>query len=163
MAACASFWACWASAALILAAATLEFSSFCFALIWLFCASRSAFLLCRSAFCVFSSALCSSSWSLSFSSASFALRILVRISVSLTEMSCNASLKVNSSYRLVTEESIATLPPSRSSCMAAMCPLKALHWVSISPCLAAISSCLAAISSSLAAISCSLRPMLFCT
>ena len=163
MAAWASFWAFWASAALSLAAATLEFSSLCLAVIWAFWLSSSLFLLCSSARWLFNWVFCSSSWALSFSSASLALRILVRISVSFTEMSCRAWLKVSSSYRFVTEESMATLPPSRSSCMAAMWPLKAVHWVSISPCLAVISPCLAVISCSLAAISCSLTPMLFCT
>ncbi len=36
------------------------------------------------------------------------------------------SLKVSSSYRSFTALSMATLPPSRSSCMAAMCFLKSI-------------------------------------
>ena len=156
MAACASFWACCASAALIWAAATLELSSFCLARIWLFWASRSAFLLC-------SSLRWDSSVSLSLSSASLAFFMLSRISVSLMEMSCMTSLKVSSSYRSFTADSMATLPPSRSSCMAAMCFLKSLHWSWISSSFSSISVSFSAISVSLALISCSFWPMLFCT
>ena len=66
------------------------------------------------------------------------------------------SLKVSSSYRSFTALSMATLPPSRSSCMAAMCFLKSPHWLSIS-------ACFWVISPSLAVIFCSVWPMLFCT
>ena len=53
--------------------------------------------------------------------------MLFMISVSLMEISCITSLKVSSSYRSFTALSMATLPPSRSSCMAAMCFLKSSH------------------------------------
>ena len=149
MAALASCWAFWASAALSWASRTLEFSSFCLDCIWLFWASSSAFLL-------WSWVRSSSSVALSFWSASLAFFMLLRISVSLMEISCITSLNVSSSYRSFTEASMATLPPSRSSCMAAMCCLKPSHW-------SAISASLAAISASLAVISCCLTPMLFCT
>ena len=66
------------------------------------------------------------------------------------------SLKVSSSYRSFTALSMATLPPSRSSCIAAMCFLKSSHWPSISVCFWVISA-------SLALIFCSVWPMLFCT
>ena len=73
------------------------------------------------------------------------------------------SLKVSSSYRSFTALSIATLPPSRSSCMAAMCFLKSSHWPSISVSLSAICVSFSEISVSLALIFCSVWPMLFCT
>ena len=58
---------------------------------------------------------------------------------------------------------MATLPPSRSSCMAAMCFLKSFHWSWISSSFSSISVSFSAISVSLALISCSFWPMLFCT
>ena len=79
-----------------------------------------------------------------------------RISVSFTEMSCMTSLKVSSSYRSLTELSMATLPPSRSSCIAAIWLLKPSHWSAMSCSFWAISACLAL-------ICCSLTPMPFCT
>ena len=73
------------------------------------------------------------------------------------------SLKVSSSYRSLTDASMATLPPSRSSCMAAMCCLKSLHWSAISASFWAISAVFWVISPSFWAICCSFTPMLFCT
>ena len=142
MAAWAFFWACWASAALRRASLTLLLSSLCLDCICLFWASSSAFLFC--------------SWVRSSTSASFAAFMLSSISVSFTEMSCMTSLKVRSSYRSFTDWSMATLPPSRSSCIAAIWLLKSSHWSAISCSFRAISFCLAV-------ISCSLTPMLFCT
>ena len=142
MAAWAFFWACWASAALRRASLTLLLSSLCLDCICLFWASSSAFLFC--------------SWVRSATRASFAAFMLSSISVSFTEMSCMTSLKVRSSYRSFTDWSMATLPPSRSSCIAAIWLLKSSHWSAISCSFRAISFCLAV-------ISCSLTPMLFCT
>ena len=149
MAAWAFFWACWASAALRRASLTLLLSSFCLDCICLFWASSSAFLFC-------SWVRSSTSWVRSATRASFAAFMLSSISVSFTEMSCMTSLKVRSSYRSFTDRSMATLPPSRSSCIAAIWLLKSSHWSAISCSFRAISFCLAV-------ISCSLTPMLFCT
>ena len=163
MAACAAAWAFFASAADIWAAEMLLFSSLCLDCIWLFWLSSSFFWLCRSAFWLTSSARSLSSAVLSASSPALAVFMLSMISVSFTEMSCMTSLKVSSSYRSFTALSMATLPPSRSSCMAAMCFLKSLHWSWISSSFSSISVSFSAISVSLALISCSFWPMLFCT
>src|SRR5699024_1947 len=76
--------------------------------------------------------------------------------VSLTEMSCIISLKVSSWYRSVTADSMATLPPSRSSCMAPIKVLKSSRWLSMSISFWSISACLAV-------ICCCFWPMAFCT
>ena len=163
MAACAFCCAACASAAESFAAEMLLFSSLCLPFIWAFWLSNSLFWLCSSAFSASRPAFCSSSAALSSSSPCLADFMLFMISVSLIEISCITSLKVSSSYRSFTAPSMATLPPSRSSCMAAMCFLKSSHWSSISFCFCSIWVCLSVIWVCITPICCSFSPMLFCT
>ncbi len=118
MAALASCWAFWASAALSWASRTLEFSSFCLDCIWLFWASSSAFFALELGAFLFQHSL------IVLERLFGVLHVVEDLGV-FDGISCITSLNVSSSYRSFTEASMATLPPSRSSCMAAMCCLKA--------------------------------------